>query len=338
MQASLSSTKPTRLYGLILTFALATAAAFLGNWFPVIGGPVFGILLGMLVKSSGKVSPTFKPGIAFSSKQLLQTSIVLLGFTLSLRQIWSTGTSSLTVMLTTLAAALIGAWLLGRALGVSGDLTAMIGCGTGICGGSAIAAVSSVLGAEEQEVAYSISTIFAFNVVAVLLFPILGHLFGMSQHAFGLWAGTAVNDTSSVVAAAVSYGKEAGDYATVVKLTRTTMIIPITFAIAAWRTVKAQRSGSGATKVNLRKIIPWFVLWFLVASLINTAGFVPGIFKLAAGTTAKFLIVVALTAVGLSADFKQMAKTGLKPMLLGFLLWMIVAGTSLIMQHATGQF
>jgi len=325
-----------RLPGLLLSLSLAAIAWWLGTLVPIIGGPVFGILLGMVVRASGRVSQSMSPGITFSSKQLLQISIVLLGSGLSLRQVYTTGAGSLAVMLTTMATCLGTAWLMGRLLGVSSSLTTLVGVGTAICGASAVAAVAPVIEAEDQDVAYSISTVFTFNVMAVLLFPALGHLMGLGMHSFGLWAGTAINDTSSVVAAAYSYGQEAGTYATVVKLARATMIIPIALIIAAVRSAAARRDGAGK-QVNLRKIFPWFILGFLGASVINSIGVLPAPAIGYATVTGKFLIVVALTAIGLSAQFKQIAKTGFRPILLGLTCWAVVAVTSLLVQRLTGQ-
>lgn len=326
-----------RLKGLVLSFGLAAVAAFVGSKIPLIGGPVFGIVIGMLVRTFVAPDASFKPGIAFSSKQVLQLSIILLGAGLSFGQVVTTGTSSLAVTLVTLTVCLGAAWLLGRALKIPANQATLVGVGTAICGASAIAAVAPVIEAKEEEVAYSISVIFAFNVVAVLLFPFLGRLMGLGDHSFGLWAGTAVNDTSSVVAAAYSFSPAAGAFATVVKLTRSTLIIPIALGIAAFRTVMARRAGGDAAKVKLTKIIPWFILWFLVASLLNTAGALPVVAVHWASWAGKFLIVVALTAVGLSADFKQMRRAGLKPLALGLLLWVLVAATSLVVQALTGQ-
>lgn len=321
---------------MLLSFGLAAIAALLGAQLPIIGGPVFGILLGMLVKATGKIDGSFKPGITFSAKQILQLSVILLGASLSLGEILTTGATSLSVMLTTLVICLLMAWLLGRAFKISGDLTTLIGVGTAICGASAIAAVSPVIEAEERDVAYAISTIFLFNIAAVLLFPFLGHLMGLGSPAFGLWAGTAINDTSSVVAAAYSYSQEAGAIATVVKLTRATLIIPIALTLAAVRAAKARREGGAGAKVKVAKLIPWFIVWFLVAALLNSVGLLPATLVTWAAKVGKFLIVVALTAVGLSADFRQMAKTGVKPIFLGMALWATVAVTSLVVQYFSG--
>lgn len=326
-----------RLAGLTLTLVLALIAWLLGSAMPLVGAPVFGIVCGLLATATGRVPAACKSGISFSSKQLLQAAIVLLGFGLSFGQIIRIGAGSLPVLFGTLIACLLAAWLYGRLLGTQADLTTLIGVGTAICGASAIGAVAPVIEAEEKDVAYAISTIFLFNVTAVLLFPPLGRLVGLTQQSFGLWAGTAVNDTSSVVAAAFSYGAQAGDYATVVKLTRATLIIPIALIIAGWRLWQARRDTTAASRPDLRRLVPWFILWFLAAALVGSAGFVPKGLGHAAGDAGKFLITVALTAVGLSANFRQMARTGLKPLLLGFLLWITVAASSLGIQALTGR-
>lgn len=324
---------PSRLYGVGLTIGLGMLAWLLGTWAPLIGGPVFGILLGMLVRNTMGVSPVCAPGIAFSARQVLQWSVVGLGFGLSLPQVVQTGSSSLMVTGVTLTVAFVSAWWLGRCLGLSNHLKTLIGVGTAICGGSAIAAVAPIIKPDDHDTALAISTIFLFNIVAVLLFPLLGHMLGMSDLGFGLWAGTAINDTSSVVAAGYSYSVAAGDFATIVKLTRATLIIPICVILAGW---VAWRARNGSSSVSLARIFPWFILWFLVASGIQTMGWVPEALAAPLHTLAQFLIIMALTAIGLSSDLRRMARAGARPIMLGLGVWMAVALSSLAMQALTG--
>lgn len=331
--AAKSPDTPSRLPGFALSLGLAVIAYYLGKLVPIIGGPVFGILLGLAISSFYALPKVLKPGLQFSSKQVLQGAIILMGFGMSLSQVLQTGSESLAVMLSTLAVCLVGAWLLGRALGVSSNLTVLVGAGTGICGASAIAAVAPVVKAEEREVAYAISTVFAFNVVAVVLFPALGHLLGFSQKAFGLWAGTAINDTSSVVAASFAYGADAGAYATIVKMARASMIIPITLGLAAFKTFTSEVK----TQVKWTKLVPWFIVYFLVASMIRSAGLVPALGVKWLPEAGKFLIIVALAAVGLGSDIKSIARTGWRPLALGALLWVLVATTSVVVQRIVGQ-
>jgi uncharacterized integral membrane protein (TIGR00698 family) len=324
--------RPARWPGLLLTFVLAALAYALGQWLPLIGGAVIGIVLGIALGAFLPQRARFAPGIAFASKQLLQMSVVLLGFGLDLGQVLRTGTQSLAVTLVTLSVAFIVAWALGRLLGIRGNLAALIGIGTAICGGSAIAAASPILEADEHDIAYSISVIFLFNVIAVLLFPPLGHLLHLTEQGFGLWAGTAINDTSSVVAAGYHYGKVAGDDATIVKLARATLIVPICLVLIAWR-----HRQSAASLATLAKTFPWFIGWFLLASALRSANMVPASVLPALHTLASFLIVVALTAIGLSANLRRIAATGPRPLLLGLGAWVAVAVASLLMQAVLGQ-
>lgn len=272
----------------------------------------------------------FVPGIKFASKQLLQFSIVVLGATLQLREVVGSGLHSLPLMIGTLVITLAAAYVLGRLLGIDRDLRRLLGIGTAICGGSAIAALSSVIEVSEVEVAYAISTVFLFNVAAVLTFPWIGHAIALTQHAFGLWAGTAINDTSSVVAAGFAFGRAAGNQAVIVKLTRTTLIVPIVLFYAGKRIFAAR----GQEAVPWRSIVPWFILWFLLAAVLNTAGVIPAAAHPAITETALFLIIVALSGVGLSVNPEAIRAAGARPLLLGFLLWAIIAFSSLAIAHA----
>lgn len=339
MNATTAIVAPPTLYqrlpGLLLSVAIALVALGLGRVAPLIGGPVFGIVLGILVRNTISPGGTYTPGIQFAGKQVLQWSIIALGFGLSLDQVAKTGLESLSVTLVTMTVAFLTAWALGRMLKVHDKLKILIGVGTAICGGSAIAAVTPIIKPDDHDTAFAISTIFLFNLVAVLLFPLLGHLLHLSDLGFGLWAGTAINDTSSVVAAGYSFSKQAGDYATIVKLTRATLIIPVCLVLAlatAWRQKK-----QGASDFSLRRIFPWFILWFLVASAVRTMGLVPVAIQPALHMAAEFLIIVALTAIGLSANLRRMASTGARPILLGLGVWAAVSVSSLLVQLVIGQ-
>ena len=351
------------LPGVLMSAGVAAVATALGRLVPVMGAPVFGVALGLVsgvVQRNRSQHAHFQPGIAFTSRTVLQLSIVVLGSGLSLTQVARTGLSSLPVLIGTLSLALLVAWGAGQLLGIGRDLRTLIGVGTGICGASAIAAASAVIGAAEAEVAYAISTIFAFNVIAVLTYPTIGHLLGMSQHAFGLWSGTAINDTSSVVAAAYTYGLAAGNFGVVVKLTRTLMIIPISIALAV-RTRRREGAVAGATELALTAVerlddvdaktileqpvrsrlrishmVPWFLIGFLLASTLNTFGGVPPAVHSPLSTLSLFLITMALSAIGLSTRPRQLRNAGLRPLFLGAILWATVGISSLLLQAATG--
>lgn len=332
------STLVSLLPGLGYAVISATAAEFLGRLIPIVGAPVSAIVLGLVIAATAGRPSWAVPGLKFSSKVVLQIAVVLLGASLRLSQIVTTGVSSFGVMIGTLAAALVVALGLGRLFSVPARLTLLIGAGTGICGGSAIAAVAPVVRAEEREIAYAMSTIFLFNVIAVVLFPAIGRLLHFSNDAFGLWAGTAINDTSSVVAAGYSYSAASGDYATIVKLTRTTMIIPIVLVlsiITAWRSDRARGPGETAGASGIRRVLrvfPWFILGFLAASLANSVDILTPATAAAVAGAGRFLIVVALAAIGLNADFRRMVATGFRPLALGLAVWVAVALSSLGLQ------
>lgn len=350
------------LPGLVLCSAVAAVATLLGRLVPVIGAPVCGIVLGValgVALRKRSLDVPLQPGVSFTSRVVLQLAIVVLGSGLSLSQVARTGWSSLPVLLGTLSLALVAAWGVGRLLGIDGDLRTLIGVGTGICGASAIAATTAVIGAAEADVAYAISTIFAFNVIAVLTYPTLGHLLGLSQHAFGLWSGTAINDTSSVIAAAYTYGLAAGNYGVVVKLTRTLMIIPITIALAVMTRRRetaaaamaaaggapgegvddSARGGTGRAarrRIRLWQLVPWFLIGFLVAAGLNSLGGVPRAAHSPLSTLSLFLITMALSGIGLSTRPLALRNAGLRPLALGAILWATVGISSLLLQAATG--
>lgn len=319
-----------KLPGIALSALIAIPAWLIGKAFPIVGSPVLGILFGMLL-AFWKRPAFFNDGVSYTSKKLLQYSIILLGFEMNLFQVFKVGSQTLILMLFTLTAAFITAFVAGKALHLNGNTKTLIGVGSAICGGSAIAATAPVIHADEEEVAHSISTIFLFNVIAAFLFPFLGHALGMSDQSFGLWAGTAVNDTSSVVAAGYSFSNAAGNLAVIVKLTRTLMIVPVTLVLAVYTSKKETGNKSG--KYNIVKIFPWFVLGFVAASVINT--FIP----LPSGLTGflsqagKFVIVMAMASIGLNTNLVKLVKSGGKPILLGFICWFVLAVTSLTVQR-----
>lgn len=333
----------SRTPGLLVALLVAGTATALGTFVPVVGGPVFGILLGALAAAliPALRGARLSPGYAVAGKPVLQLSIVVLGTGLSLSQVVRVGGQSLPVMLGTLAVALGGAFVFGRLLKVRGDAQILIGVGTGICGASAIAATTGVIKAKQTQVAYAIGTIFTFNIAAVLLFPLLGHVFGLSAHAFGLWSGTAINDTSSVVAAAYSFGGGAGSYAIVVKLTRSLMLIPIVIALAIWQARREARAQGTDNTVDLagmpwRKIVPLFLIGFVAAAGLDSLGVIPNSWHPGLSWLGTFLITTALAGIGLSMRLGDLRKAGPRPLLLGAVLWVAVAASSLGLQALTG--
>lgn len=327
------------LPGLLVAVVIASVATLLGHFAPVIGGPVFGIVIGIVAGSTIPMlhgDRRFAPGVQFAGKTVLQLSIVVLGTGLSLSQVVHVGGDSLPVMLGTFAVAIGGAFVLGRLLGINGELSTLIGVGTGICGASAIAATTAVIRPKQSNVAYAIGTIFTFNILAVLLFPPIGHLIGMTGHSFGLWSGTAVNDTSSVVAAAYSFGDGAGPYAIVVKLTRSLLIIPIVIVLA-FVTARREAANNGErASIPWRKVVPAFLVGFLVAAALNSMGAIPAGWHDGLTFIGTFLITVALAAIGVGMRPAQLRAAGPRPLALGAVLWVCVSLASLGLQAVTG--
>jgi uncharacterized integral membrane protein (TIGR00698 family) len=321
------------LPGIGAALGVALVALAVASVIPLIGAPIVAIALGIALRALVPLPAMLNCGIKFSSRNLLQAAIVVSGFGLSLVTVVHTGLATLPVTLSTIAVVLLLGPLLGRFLNVRGALNQLISIGTAICGASAIAAASTVLEPPEEIVALAIATVFFYNLVAVVLFPPLGHLMQLSQNAFGIWAGTAINDTSSVVAAGYAYGPSAGAEATIVKLTRATFILPVVGVLAV---VVARARCAEHTAVPWKRIIPWFIGWFLLAALIQTSGIIPDRWHGAIVELAMLLITAALAAIGMSTNVRALFRSGLRPLALGFLLWVAIAITSLVVQHATG--
>ena len=349
--------------GMVLCTGIASVAWVLGKFVPIIGGPVFAILIGMLlvmffpnwVQTKSNKTFSFLPGMRFTSKKVLQLAIIFLGFEMNLFNVFEVGGQSLLIILSTLSAAFLTAFLLGKWLKINSKMTTLIGVGTAICGGSAIAAVAPVIDADDESIAQAISTIFLFNILAVFLFPFLGRLLHLTDLGFGMWAGTAVNDTSSVVATGVAWSALSGNttaltFATIVKLTRTLMIVPICLFLSVYRVRKvheapshgalpsssAKEKSADSQHFSLIKIFPWFVIGFLLSALINTFTGLPESFSHLLAQSGKFMIVMAMSAIGLNTHLKKLLTNGIKPIALGLGCWFVVASVSLIVQYSLG--
>lgn len=328
--------------GIAICLVIAVPSWLLGRRFPVIGGPVIAILIGMCAGLFLKEREQFQEGVNFTSKKILQYAVVLLGFGMNLSSIAQTGARSLPIILSTITTSLVLAFVMYKILKTPSNISVLIGVGSSICGGSAIAATAPVIDADDEEIAQAISVIFLFNVAAAIIFPTLGGLLNLGNEGFGLFAGTAVNDTSSVTAAASAWdslhpGADTLSMATIVKLTRTLAIIPITLALAFFRSRKEKKS-SGQS-VDLKKIFPMFILYFVLASVITTIALQCGVsetFFLPFKELSKFFIVMAMAAIGLNTDIVKLVKSGGKPILIGFVCWVGIALVSLGMQQVLG--
>ena len=331
--------------GLLLCLALAVPASLLGKQFPIIGGPVFAILGGMIFAPLVKKKESFAPGIKYTSKKILQYAVVLLGFGMNLKVVIETGKQSLPIILCTITVSLVIAYVLHRVLRIPAKISTLVGVGSSICGGSAIAATAPVIDADDTEVAQAISVIFFFNVIAAVLFPVLGHVLGFdttSGSSFGLFAGTAINDTSSVTAAASTWdsmwnlGNETLNNAVTVKLTRTLAIIPITLVLSLIHAKSASVNGEKAGNFSIKRAFPMFILYFIIAAIITTACMSMGISAdvfAPLKELSKFFIIMAMAAIGLNSNVIKLIKSGGKPLLLGASCWIGITIVSLTMQH-----
>ncbi len=336
MDRSKFSSINNKFSGIFFCFLIALPAWFLGKQVPVIGGPVIAILFGLVIAIFPRNS-NFEVGIKFTSKKILQLAIVLLGFGMNFFEIFEVGSQTLLIIIATISVALIVSYVLNKAMKAPVKTSILVGVGSSICGGSAIAATAPVIDADCDEIATSISVIFLFNVIAAFLFPVLGRLIGLSDIGFGMWAGTAINDTSSVVAAATTWSVAEGsdvalNYATIVKLTRTLAIIPITIILGSYRSIK-EKSNSN---VNILKIFPWFILFFLLAAVFNTVLSIPSETSKLLTQSGKFFITMAMVSIGLNTNIAKLIKTGGKFIIIGFSCWVSIALVSLAMQSMLG--
>jgi len=330
------------LPGFLTALLIAVIATYIESLLPVplIGASVIALFIGIVMNQFMKPRKILDAGLQFTSKKILKFSIILLGASLSITTILNVGRLSLIVMFFTLLTCFGGGYFIGKWLGLDWKLSNLISAGTGICGASAIAALSPVIEAKEKDVAYALSATFIFDMFMILLFPIMGQALGLSDMAFGLWAGTAINDTSSVVAAGYTFSEAAGNFATMVKLTRTLAIIP-TVLVFSYISIRIKRKNinkriSNQNKVKLSSVFPWFILGFLGMALLNSLGLFPAVVSDALKTTSRFLMVAALAAIGMNTNLSEMKKSGINPMIHGFIISALVVVVALGVQYFMG--
>ena len=334
------------LPGIGLSLAIAVLALWIESLLPIhiIGASVIAMFIGMTLNYFLNKTDIFNEGTKFTSKKILKFAIILLGLSLNINTIFEVGKMSLLVMVFTLLTCFGGGYLIGKALKLNWKLSNLISAGTGICGGSAIAAIAPTIDADNNDVAYAMSATFLFDMVMILLFPFMGRMLGMTDVAFGLWAGTAVNDTSSVVATGYAFSEAAGDFATMVKLTRTLSIIPTVLVFAfinlGLKRKEAKLNGldESALKANfsIKKIFPWFIGAFVAMSIVASIFTIPSEILLHTKSASKFLMVAALAAIGLNTSFSSMKKSGVRPMIHGFVISALVVIVALVVEIAMG--
>ena len=265
----------------------------------------------------GQAYPVFNKKV---SKKLLQYSVIGLGFGMNLHASLASGKEGMMFTIVSVVGTMVMGMLIGRKLlKMNRDTSYLISSGTAICGGSAIAAVGPVIKAKDSDMSVALATIFVLNAIALFIFPVLGNWLGLTQQEFGTWAAIAIHDTSSVVGAGAAYGEEALQVATTIKLTRALWIIPLAL-------VTSVIFKNGGKKIN----IPWFILWFVVVILINTylLDSVPEVGKAISGLARKGLIVT-MFFIGASLSTDVLKAVGVKPLLQGVLLWVVISVGSL---------
>ena len=335
-------------YGIIVCLLISIPAWFIGKKFPVIGGAVISIITGMIISLFWNDKEKAADGIKFTSKVILQTAVVLLGFGMNLGVVFETGKESLPIIICTISTSLIVAYIMKKVLKINSNTATLVGVGSSICGGSAIAATAPVIDADEDDVAQAISVIFFFNVLAALFFPTFGKVLGFdisTGNAFGIFAGTAINDTSSVTAAASTWdsmwnlGTQTLDKAVTVKLTRTLAIIPITLVLAMIKAKKSKIDGNKTGNFSFKRAFPMFILYFLIASIATTVAINCNVgteFFAPLKELSKFFIIMAMAAIGLNSNVIKLIKNGGKPVLLGGFCWIGITVVSLVMQKVMG--
>ncbi|MEU2252062.1 YeiH family protein [Nocardia xishanensis] len=334
---------PRLLPGLALVAGLATVATLIGRAVPVVGAPVFALVVGGLVglarRSAVDEDGVFGPGLAVTRQRVLGLAIVLLGLGLPFGAVLTVGRQTAVVLVGTVVAGAIAAVVVGRMLALDRESATLVAVGTTICGASAIAAATAVIKPDRERVAYALGTIFVFNVLAVLIFPPLGRLLGMSEQAFGLWAGTAINDTSSVLAAGAIFGPAAAQFAVIVKLVRSLLIVPMCVGLHLGRRGRAGSGQSGAELDGNRaawRVVPLFVVLFVAASVIAGFGLVPEAWSEPLGAVSAWLIAAVLAAIGTSLSWQRIRTAGMRPLVFGGAIGLVLAVSCLALQQVTG--
>lgn len=328
--------------GLLLSAIVALIAIGISNLLPgnIIGATVMALLVGMLFHPILKKDERLKPGVSFTAKMILRLGIILMGVNLNFAEVLDVGKYALFLMVFTMGSAFIMGNIIGKLFKINWKLTNLLSISTAICGGSAVAAVGPVIKAKNEDMTYAISATFIFDIITVVLFPWIGMALGMSDSGYGLWIGTAVNDTSSVVAAGYAFSELAGNTALIVKLTRTLFIIPyvLIFSVINER-IEAKTNGiTGRAPINMKKIFPYFIIFFLVMVALRSTGIISDTIAPTISNASRFFMVMALSAIGLSTSFGDLKSIGPKPMFLGFIVDSLVVVVSIVVLILTSRF
>ena len=330
-----------KISAIILCIVIAIGATFLGGLQNYIGAPMIGLFIGMLICNLiPSLDKDFKSGTSFAGKKFLNWGIILAGATLNFKEVVGYGAKALPLIIFNMCLSFSVAFFIGRKLKVSDNINTLVGGGTSICGGTAIATLASIIKAHEEEIAYAMTAIFLFDILAALAYPYLSGALNLTQNQFAIFAGTAINDTSSVAAAEATFNALQGldiSSAITVKLARTTMLIPLAIIVTMLTVRKESKDVGEQTSIGqtVMKIFPWFIMIFLVMAILNTFG----VFSVLPGASSffkkgyKFLITAALAGVGFKIKFKDLFTKGTKPIILGGCTWFAVFLSSLTFIH-----
>lgn len=319
--------------GVALAAGIAALAYLVNAVLPagILGETLIALIFGMLLNPIVSRYDFFDSGIGFASKKILRAGIILAGISLSFAQVIKAGKYALILMVFTLTTAFGVGYICKRVFKINWKLASLLSVSTAICGGTAVATLGPTIKAKNSDIAYAISATFVFDILTVIAFPWIGRLLGLSDTGYGLWIGTAVNDTSSVVAAGYAFSDAAGSLATIVKLTRTLFIVPIVL-VFSWIYAKVEAKEQPSEKVNVRKIFPWFILGFLAVVGIRSTGLLPDIAVSGISFMSKYCLSTALAAIGLKTSFSEVKGVGIKPMIAGVIIDTSVVIVSLVAQ------
>lgn len=319
---------PRLVPGLLLTSGVALLATGLQKLpsLSLLSPLILAVLLGVLIKNTVGTPGICRPGITFSLKRILRLAIILLGLRLNFAQVLAIGPTGLAIVVLTLVSTFIFTCWLGRRMGVERKLTQLIAAGTSICGASAVVATSGVVKSSDEDVAYAVAIVTVFGTLSMLLYPGLNMGLDLTSAAFGLWCGTSIHEVAQVVAAAFQVGQASGEIATITKLSRVLFLVPMLIGLGVL-SISSRKKSSSIKSGQLP--FPWFVLGFAVLIGLNSIPLFPMALKDLVIQGNKFLLTLALAAMGLETSLHKIRETGLKPFYLGVASWLFISGLSL---------
>lgn len=323
------------IWKLLPGVALTAVLAWLARWLhgiPAISGIsalMLAILLGMALRNTAGVPASMQSGIRFSMRRLLRLAIMLLGFQISMRQIWQVGGPGFLIVSVTLVCTFLFTVWLGRRLGVDPKMTELIAAGTSICGASAVVATNTVTEGSDEDVAYAIAIITALGTLSILIYPLIGVAMAIPAPAYGLWTGASIHEIAQVVAAAFQGGTVSAQYGAISKLSRVMLLAPVVFTLGFLATRRRSACGNRA-KVP----VPWFLVGFLAMIAVNSLGWLSPVWTTRLVTANQFLLAVALAAMGLETSVRKLLNAGLRPFLVGGGAWCFISVLSLVLIRA----